>query len=412
MKPYTTIITTTFYCLLAFTATSQPTVPPLNGWNMQQQQLYYLFTPKTLLKTGVTYEIMPPVQAGDSSIANWLDNRVLAEIKAAGYTPGITQVASRPAQQYQTFATNVTDARGRKWTISFIAFQQTDKTIRYARIMLPSTYSNTYLKPAVGHFMKWSKQAGIASSGTTGNAATSPNTSSRSTTGKSATRNKKAGTPVTAPGAGLKPADIKGVAIHLEYGTGVGGMMITEYRPYLMLKDGSVFKYPDCSPYDLDVATSRQTQPTRWGTWKLEGKTLVVTLPEKNGMETDRWEQHWFWTIPAKPGEKITGSFTTISGGGNTALGGSAMTFSSANLSFNQQGQFTYERTGGGSNSAAGTSVSAYSSQNKAGTYTLNEFGLELKFNNGQVKRSMFYFYPDSHTTFGVNDDAYVAAKK
>ncbi len=67
-------------------------------------------------------------------------------------------------------------------------------------------------------------------------------------------------------------------------------MVIIEYRPYLLLQDGSVYRYPVVAPYDLDVAASKEAEPTKWGTWKLEGKTLVITLPRKGVMKTERWD--------------------------------------------------------------------------------------------------------------------------
>src|SRR5882757_9689196 len=60
-------------------------------------------------------------------------------------------------------------------------------------------------------------------------------------------------TPVTAPGQGLKPSDIRGVIIHQESAVGLGGMMIIKWRPYILLKDGTCYKHCTVSPYDLDV---------------------------------------------------------------------------------------------------------------------------------------------------------------
>lgn len=214
-------------------------------------------------------------------------------------------------------------------------------------------------------------------------------------------------TPITSIAQGLQPAAIKGVVIHLEYGYGVGGMITTEYRPYLLLNDGTIYKQIKESPYALDVASSRKSESSKWGSWKLDGKTLVVTLPQKNGTKkTDKWTRNWFWAKAATTGEKIKGSYKTIGGGGNTSLGGNTMIVVATNISFNDQGQFTLEKTSGGSTPATTT----YAKKNTAGTYTLNGYSIEFKYNDGKVAKQLFYFYPDKHTTFGIGRSAYVPA--
>ncbi|WP_205509965.1 hypothetical protein [Longitalea arenae] len=97
-----------------------------------------------------------------------------------------------------------------------------------------------------------------------------------------------------------------------------------------------------------------------------------------------------------------------IGGGGNTAMGGNTMIVYSSNITFNENGQFLMKKTGGGSNTDFNVNTSAYSNSNAAGTYKLNGYSIEMGYNNGQVVRKLFYFYPDSRTTFGIGDHAYV----
>lgn len=206
---------------------------------------------------------------------------------------------------------------------------------------------------------------------------------------------------------------IKGVVMRMEYGIGVGGALTINYNPYLLLNDGSIYEYPEESPYDLDIQKSKKSEPAKWGTWKESGKNMVVSLPQKNGaMETSVWEKNWFWTKPATSGESITGTFKTISGTGNTALGGSTMITFGKRISFNHRGQFTMASFGGAHTSDDAGSVAAYSSKDEAGIYTLNGYSIELKFNNGKTYRKLFYFYPDSHRHFGLGASVYLPAEK
>jgi hypothetical protein len=107
----------------------------------------------------------------------------------------------------------------------------------------------------------------------------------------------------------------------------------------------------------------------------------------------------------------MKGSYKTIGGGGNTALGGNTMIFVASNITFNDKGQFTLQKTSGGSNTDFDVSTTTYANSNSAGTYTLNGYSIEMRFNNGQAVRKLFYFYPDSKTTFGMGSDAYVPVK-
>jgi hypothetical protein len=191
------------------------------------------------------------------------------------------------------------------------------------------------------------------------------------------------------------------IYLHEEYEMGVGGYMYVVYNPYLVFKDGSIYKNLATNIDKLHIEQSRQQEAEEWGTWQKKGKDIVIAW--KDG-DQDTWEEEsWFIANPASGGETIKGDYHSISGGGNIAFGGSMMTFSSTNISFNGN-KFTFESTGGGSSDA----VSSYASQTKAGTYELNGYSITLRFNNGVVEKKFFYFYPDSKDVFGIGTRYYV----
>ena len=181
--------------------------------------------------------------------------------------------------------------------------------------------------------------------------------------------------------------------------------MIIEYRPYLLLNDGTAYKHCEVSPYDLDVDKCRQVETRNWGVWRLEGKTMIMTMNDDHKME--RWDKNWFWAPPAAKNEKMSGTWSTISGGGNTALGGGSIVVSSNQLTFNSQGQFTTLSTGGSSYTGATGSVTAYSNKDGAGTYVFDGYSLELRYNNGRVVRKSFCYYPDSKDVWEWGTRAY-----
>jgi hypothetical protein len=388
--------------LLSLSAEAQNTIPSLDGWTQQMQGTRHIFTPNTASPGNFTYEVMPLEKNIDAELADWLDKTAENTIQAAGYSiPASANTQRETIQAMNIYGTYAVDKTGKSKNFFLLAYLRPDKTIRYARIIYPGNPKNTYLNIAVNHFAALAKQEGAAL--TSGEAVSGGNNKQKGTT-----TSKQQKTPTTAPGQGLKPSEIKGIVINAESGVGVGGMVTIEYRPYLLLQNGSIYRYPIVAPYDLDVAASKTAEPNKWGTWKMEGKTLVVTLPEKGVMKTERWDSDWFWAKAPVANEKIKGAYMTIGGGGNTAMGGNTMIVYSTNLTFNDKGQFIMKKTGGGTNTDFDVSSSAYSNSNAAGTYKLNGYSIEMQYNNGQVLRKLFYFYPDSRTTFGIGDDAYV----
>jgi hypothetical protein len=206
---------------------------------------------------------------------------------------------------------------------------------------------------------------------------------------------------------------IHAVIMHLEYEAGMGGAIYPVYNPYILFKDGSIYQKPVTSPADMDMAALKQTEPDKWGTWKMDVNKLLVYWPlEKPKYQNSTWEKSSYKNVmPAKKGETLEGSFKTLTGGGNTALGGNVLTVAAANITFNQRGKFTLAKTAGVS-SGGDIWENTNSKTDEAGTYKLDGYTIELKYNNGKTKRQFFYFYPDSRNHFGISKSAYLPKSK
>jgi hypothetical protein len=216
----------------------------------------------------------------------------------------------------------------------------------------------------------------------------------------------------TATGKGIKKDQIHSVIMHLEYEAGMGGAIYPVYNAYILLKDASIYKHPITSPAFLDVATSKISESKKWGTWKLNGTQIITYWPtEKPRDQNGIWEKKSYYnTLPAKQGELLEGSFKTLTGGGNTALGGDVMVVASANITFNQQGKFTLAKAAGVSSGSVWENTNSKSAE--AGTYTLDEYSIVLDYNNGKTERRFFFFYPDSKKHFGIGQSVYMPLKK
>jgi hypothetical protein len=196
------------------------------------------------------------------------------------------------------------------------------------------------------------------------------------------------------------------VIISQEYTLGVGGMMIVEFRPYLLFKDGDILRNPREAPADLDIGRSRAERPKSWGRYQIVGGKIQAQWGDGKSQSIDKW-----WVArPAKNGARLSGLYRSISGGGNTALGGSAMVVSSNQIQFNADGSFSDERFGGGSSSSSGVSVTAGAKQRGGGSYRLDGYTIELKTTDGRAQRLLFFFFPDSEDAVGVGSQ--VLSKK
>lgn len=392
----------TIYCFCLSAIQAQVNIAPIQNWNQQVDNERYIFIPNNA-GTNFTYEVMPLEKGSNGTLDEWLKKTAEQQIKSGGYSlSSAKDFALVDVMNYKTCAALVADPSGKKWMISYMAYKTNSNNIRYVKMTMPAGSQNTYMNVAIKHFINLSRQENNSQ----------PAEAHSSAAKEKQQQSNKKDDPVITGGKTLKSEEIKGVVLNLEYGYGVGGMVIAEYNPYLLLKDGSIYQNSKVSPYDLNVALSKQAEPEKWGTWKLEGKTMVVQLQEKGVMKTKRWDKNWYWARPAENNEKIQGAFKTIGGGGNTAFGGTTMIITGSNIAFNNKGQFTLEKYSGGSSYDFDWGVSTSSKKNTTGTYTLNGYSIELRFNNNEVLKKMFYFFPDSKMAFGLGTDTYTEIKK
>jgi len=251
------ILLTCLVLLTAIGTNAQYPSSPIMGWKMQENNGHYTFTPSTLFgAANFHYDVYPPGKAGDDMGA-WLVTRSEQDIRTAGFTPVPGQTKSQDVKSFRIYSVIAKDSAGRSWLLNYMAYARPDHQVRYGRITeIPNAATTrTNTNTAIQHFIRISKQEGSLTTA----AGDSPAYTSGHT---SAITTPKSETPVTAPGQGLKPSEIKGVVLHQEYGMGVGGMMIIEYNPYLLLKDGTVYSHPYVCAYDLDVAASSSSPPT------------------------------------------------------------------------------------------------------------------------------------------------------
>jgi hypothetical protein len=396
---------------------AQSPVQPMLGWKMEENKGRYIFRPTAVFSDenkDFVYEVLPLEKPSGKSFDEWFSASIDKNMGISGYS--LTRHKDKKNISYSTlssFSSKVVDKAGKVWYIAYMAYRTQGQQYRMAKLFSSPdiTYYTNCMKPAAMHFGKLAKQEGaFETTGLIDITKSTPPAPSLTIEKESAPRSTVVSNGnVTSPGKGLKPTDIKGIVINLEHGYGAGGAVVSEYRPYLLLTDGSIYSNPVMSPYDFDAGLSKQKEPKKWGTWKITGGILSVSWPARS--KTERWEKGWFWARPAAGNEKIEGAFVTISGGGSSAMGGNVMTVSSKNILFNTTGRFALTGVGISNNNEIGIATSAYSQKDEAGSYSLNGYSIELRFNNGTTMRRAFYFYPKDKDHFGIGNHVYVVRR-
>jgi hypothetical protein len=345
-------------------------------------------------------------EVNNEELKAWFNSGIQADLQKEKWTEQ-NKGSFNATTDILIYITEVTDAAQKKWYLLYMGYGFGNKQVRMAR--LSSTHDKDFFQ-ANGTLV--SKHFGkLASQDMKGNASIPENKEENTAAKKTVVQNKKVA--IASPGKGVKSTDIHSVIMHLEYESGMGGGIYPVYNAYILFKNGSIYKYPVVSPADLLVAVSKQTEPLKWGTWQMNG-TIISSYwaAEQPKYQHETWEKSSYYiTVAAKKGEQLEGSFKTLSGGGNTALGGDVMVMTSENISFAKDGKFTTARVAGVS-SGRDIWENTNSSSNEAGTYLLDEYTIELRYNNGKTERSFFFFYPDSKKHFGIGQSIYMPKGK
>ena len=225
---------------------------------------------------------------------------------------------------------------------------------------------------------------------------------------------------VTPPGRGVRESQIEAVVHYYKVrayygGSGVGTLVTDETD--LLLNDGTIHRDLPVAPDQLDAARSRRMEPDKWGRWRRQGGKYVVSWaggpfqPLRGsvalaGTPSIRLNGHWG-----------AGSSTSNMMGGSYRLWG---------VTFTHEGRFLKDDSGGygssqsiqsaggpeistqydehgsstqvlGGNFTVGTQHKKNPNGDRSGTYTFSGYTMTLRYDNGQVERTPFYFVDAGH---------------
>ncbi len=222
---------------------------------------------------------------------------------------------------------------------------------------------------------------------------------------------------VTAPGKGLGAKDIEAIVYRWEQIYEIGGLQLHDYA-YLLLMDGTVYQGLPVPPEDMDVAASKKNESKSWGRWRKSGGNYEVAWADAPHKFEPLKQANV--VVPAKPNERAQGTWT---GASSYSMPGGAGSWLNWGITLTADGRFEKFRSGGAGSGQMGElsgtkvttgavfddegSVSVVSGPNigggsqsksektkadRSGTYALNGYTLELRYDNGAIVRLPFFW--------------------
>ena len=204
---------------------------------------------------------------------------------------------------------------------------------------------------------------------------------------------------VPARAAGLDAGDMESVCLVKAFRTGVGGMRLPVWRPYLLLKDGTAYENPKLAPETLDVSSSRQNEPSRWGTWTQQNGEKTLAVPGHDPLSSAQC------LSPATAGTPIQGSYKHVGGGGNIVSGGHASFMRGDSYQFSPDGRFSSASSSGLISPGASTTASGTA---RTGHYRVHDYTIDLRYDDGS--EAHLFFYADGDKLLHIGDKDYVPA--
>ena len=181
---------------------------------------------------------------------------------------------------------------------------------------------------------------------------------------------------------------VEGVYFKSYTSFGVGGMMIQDFEPVILFRDGRYYEVEGDALEDVDLAASRAAKPRAWGTWKRQGDTFLLTDDHARTHDYQLQQGSFFKAFPAEAvGGKLTRAYKRISGGGNSAIGGTMAIATQSNLAFTPDGRFSREASMG----ATGANIAAYSRKpGMVGRYRIERHTISFTDAEGSTRREFF----------------------
>ncbi len=186
------------------------------------------------------------------------------------------------------------------------------------------------------------------------------------------------------------PDNVESVVLIADREMGYGGYYYDIYKPWVLFKNGKFIKEPKVPLDEIQFDVLTGDIASSWGDYSYSGSNEISLVYSDGYTQKKRIGSK---ASPANPNESLNGHFSSISGGGNLAWGGSVGILSYARMSFTEDGYYTTERITGSNSS----SHAAYNTNTTSGKYKFDgSYSITLTANNGETKRFFFCWFSGS----------------
>jgi len=219
----------------------------------------------------------------------------------------------------------------------------------------------------------------------------------------------RAASTTPAASAAKYAGDIEGFAFDSCTRIGYGGMVMFTPCPVVLFKNGEALTDVEGLSEPKGLAAHRAASPKKWTQWRRAGGK--VELVKKDGWKAITYTA-LYSTLPK--GFTLEGRYQSMSGSGNTALGGGDAAMAWSDYRFSRDGRV--QRGGGAGSSSTGSGVDVTTSsraQGRSGRYRVEGLVLVIDFDDGSSERRIIVADPkdEGRGTMWLDGTAYTFEK-
>lgn len=158
------------------------------------------------------------------------------------------------------------------------------------------------------------------------------------------------------------------------------------FEPLVLFANGDYLELGATPLADVDPALDKARAPARWGRWRKQGSTFLLTSSRGITSDYQLNSGNFFPAYVAAAPPRLSGAYSNTSGSGSFVLGGQTTTIAVDRLVFGTDGTFVHGKSAGGiaPNAAIGNRSRA------AGRWRLDGSALELNYADGRRVRTSF----------------------
>jgi hypothetical protein len=206
--------------------------------------------------------------------------------------------------------------------------------------------------------------------------------------------------PSTTVRASVRVSEIDSFGFDTRVSVGVGGFIGQDVYPVVLFRNGDALKEVKALAAANGLAEHRSSNPKAWTKWQRKnGKIELLTAKGWKALPFNATYQ----ALPAQ--FRLDGTYRSLSGAGNVAIGGSASVAAWSIYTFSSEGRVIRGRGAGSSNAGVVTSSVAPSQR---GRYQIDGLTLRMTYDDGSTEERLIIANPkDPKTAIWLDGSGY-----